>query len=488
MLHSISFENYKCFKKHTTIEISPLTILCGVNSSGKSSIINSLLMAKQSYENSAIENKLELNGKYIKSGSYEDIIYKGQDGKVLFEIGYELSAPENRGIKKSKNDITAFKTLSKLYTGIVNNITNFKINTRTVIAKMEDSKQINNNIVDEQIIEIGIYDNKRLFGITSIYLKHNQDKKYSIEVKNMPNEGEFERCVVFYDCACYFEGFKLINAFANEVKPRVNNLSGILANIYLIFSLNAMQYRSIHYLNPLREYPKMNYNIDNEINSVGLGGEYVPHLIYLNQNKLINGFLPPNENGKLLVAKRKIDFQECVQKWMDYLGFGHYSLEKNSQTLSMEIGNYNIINVGFGISQVLPIITSGLLLEGKETLLLEQPEIHLHPKAQMCMADFLIATAINSRNIIVETHSDHIINRVIRRMMEEPKIYNQVKILFVDQNENGDSFIEEVKIDPVRGAIIENENFFYQFADETEKIIAVGYRNKRKEQESRMKE
>ena len=62
------------------------------------------------------------------------------------------------------------------------------------------------------------------------------------------NEKNLERTVVLSNCVCYFEGLKLINAFANEVKPRVNNLGSILANIYLIFSINAMQYRSINYL------------------------------------------------------------------------------------------------------------------------------------------------------------------------------------------------------------------------------------------------
>ena len=73
-------------------------------------------------------------------------------------------------------------------------------------------------------------------------------------------------------------------------------------------------------------------------------------------------------------------------------------------------------------------------MKGGETLLVEQPEIHLHPKAQMCIADFLLATVLRDKSIIVETHSDHIINRVIRRMMEDSNFYELVKILFVDQD------------------------------------------------------
>ena len=64
MLKSITLENYKCFKEETTIDIAPLTVLCGVNSSGKSSILKSLLMLKQSYENVDATNQMTFNGKY----------------------------------------------------------------------------------------------------------------------------------------------------------------------------------------------------------------------------------------------------------------------------------------------------------------------------------------------------------------------------------------------------------------------------------------
>lgn len=76
MLEAISLENYKCFKEKTDIGIAPLTVLCGINSSGKSSIINSLLLQKQSYEDCSISNNMKLNGEYVKSGRFNDISFK----------------------------------------------------------------------------------------------------------------------------------------------------------------------------------------------------------------------------------------------------------------------------------------------------------------------------------------------------------------------------------------------------------------------------
>ena len=93
MLKSISLENYKCFQ-HAKLDISPLTILCGINSSGKSSIINSLLMLKQSYENNIMGNNMSLNGEYIKCGAFEDISTDRNNEPVKFCVEYELRKPE----------------------------------------------------------------------------------------------------------------------------------------------------------------------------------------------------------------------------------------------------------------------------------------------------------------------------------------------------------------------------------------------------------
>ena len=75
-----------------------------------------------------------------------------------------------------------------------------------------------------------------------------------------------------------------------------------------------------------------------------------------------------------------------------------------------------IADVGFGVSQLLPILVIGLRSGRASLLILEQPEIHLHPRLQANLADFLLTLAASGRRIIVETHSDHFINRLRRRI------------------------------------------------------------------------
>lgn len=120
--------------------------------------------------------------------------------------------------------------------------------------------------------------------------------------------------------------------------------------------------------------------------------------------------------------------------------------------VKLNVSDYNVSNVGFGVSQVLPILVSGLIERKDELLMLEQPEIHLHPAAQMGIADFLLSMAATERELIIETHSDHIINRVVKRIMQDKtgQLNKIVKIYYINSNER-ENPITEINIDPQKG-------------------------------------
>lgn len=492
MLKSISLENYKCFKKlkvdnKEELEIAPLTVLCGVNSSGKSSIINSILLHKQSYEDSYAPNNMRLNGEYVKSGRFKDISFKHNNETINFIISYILCEPKRyrHGLKKqSKYDITAWKNLIKIYSHF--NIRRFEITSSISLEQYDDGKNVDNNILSGQKITLKVIETNYNEFTSSIELKKlkNQTNQYAIILNNIPNAdtGDIVPHVELHDSTCYFENFNLVNAYSVDISPRGTRIGGILPSVYLIFKMIALQFKNVHYLTPLRVYPQRNYILDHETDDVGLSGEFTPYIMRKYQDDMIDGFLPP-VNDTICISREKYKFKKCIQAWMDYLHFGKYSLSNSLETIQLNIQNYNVSNVGFGISQVLPIIVSGLIKQESELLLLEQPEIHLHPTAQMCMADFLVSMAMNGKSVIVETHSDHIINRIVRRMMEDNSINKKIKIYFVEQNDEGSSYIEKIEVDPICGVLNNNENFFTQFASETEKIVNTSFKNKLKEQQ-----
>ena len=168
-----------------------------------------------------------------------------------------------------------------------------------------------------------------------------------------------------------------------------------------------------------------------------------------------------------------------VNKWMEYLGIGTYNVANSSEIVRLNINGNNVINVGFGVSQTLPILVSGLTMRVADTLLLEQPEIHLHPKAQMAIGDFLVSLANCGKGAVVETHSDHIINRIVKRIMDGSIDKENVAIYFIENTDNC-STISKVQVDMVKGVVDAPEEFFTQFASELSEMFKIGMDNLKK--------
>lgn len=503
MLKSISLKNYKCFKDETTIDIAPLTVLCGVNSSGKSSILKSLLMLKQSYENTLSFNELTFNGKYVDNGFFQDIIYNKTGDFFTLKNVFEITKPpKERETGISESDATTFNELLKIFKRFEhdarNKISCFKIDTTLKIHGLIEPEDISGkikNTILEYSIEISI------FKIQDGILESITDKNISIRLCKTPNiKGNvFGRIYdvtinnIPYDinndtaifnntipaCSCYFEGVKLVKLYKS--KPNINNISMILPNLYSIFRIISYQYKNIKHISPLRNTPNRRYIFDENINSAGNGGEFTTQALYAYSEKPIVFINPPKNDTLNLKDCITSDLMNATKNWADYLDIGELKIEPHEEMLKLNISNDNIVDVGFGISQGLPVIVSGLLLNKHETLLLEQPEIHLHPNMQMKMADFLLTQACSNKNIIVETHSDHIINRITRRVMEDKTgtLQKLIKIYFVQGNNIECPIYKDIRFDPVDGLVDAPDDFFTQFGSELMHITKTGMMNSR---------
>jgi predicted ATPase len=97
-----------------------------------------------------------------------------------------------------------------------------------------------------------------------------------------------------------------------------------------------------------------------------------------------------------------------------------------------------IVNVGYGVSQVLPIIIEILRTHGGQWFAIQQPEIHLHPRAQASLGDLTFEAAVrDNKKFIIETHSDFIINRFRQRMQAEPDANINAQVVFFERNAQG---------------------------------------------------
>lgn len=469
MLKSISLENYKCFKKLDNFEVKPLTVLCGINSSGKSSILKSLLMLKQSFSSFSNSNSLSLNGDFTNNGMFSDVVYGGKGS--LFNITNSFVITSNSyNTTQEKNTLKEINEIFKCS----KNITFAKLDIELII-KSQKRKIISygDNTIDNISISLTTNLNYNLI----FEFSHIQDKKYNILVKGLPSikKGQVE----LLDTICYFDGLKVVNLFYGAIRPSGQKIDEILSAIYTVFRIISLQYKDIYYISPLRSAPKRRYVIEQDIESIGIYGEYVPQVLekYKENTGKIND-TPINDLFSPKYSSIHLKTKESVNKWLEYFGINQLNIKPTDELLRLNIGAQNILDVGFGVSQALPIIVNGVILPCETTLLLEQPEVHLHPRMQMSMADLLIAISMAHKNVIIETHSDHIINRISRRMMENEYIRNNTVIKFIDRDSSNIPFIEDIEVDPIKGIITDNENFFREFTSETEKILFAGYNNK----------
>ena len=309
---------------------------------------------------------------------------------------------------------------------------------------------------------------------SNICFKNPENKeKHLLSWNNIPGYSKAINSFNDYICICSLNGLVITSVFAYDMK---NGIKSIIPNILSIVRVTFAQYEGINFIAPLRQNTERNYLIKGNVNSVGLSGENTPVLLAkLKDDFVVNDFSYLHEGQEIPGEDRYIDI---VQYWLNFFDIGKLSIVGNRNAISIKLDNHNIADVGFGVSQILPIITQGIYMNKEETFLIEQPEIHLHPKMELGMADYLIETAKSERCVIVETHSDHIINRVIHRVMEKYEILNAlVKIYFIE-NQTGESRINPaIEIDKYKGTKNLYEDFFTQYAVESKDIISTGLEN-----------
>ena len=218
-------------------------------------------------------------------------------------------------------------------------------------------------------------------------------------------------------------------------------------------------------------------------------------MLDLNKNSRIQ-YIPSSSFISGAVQTKPVirTLESAVDDWLKYLQVARNVTSIDRGKLGHEIkvsitadaASRDLMHVGIGVSQVLPIVVMCLLADQDTTIVLEQPELHLHPKVQTRLGDFFLSMALLNKQCIIETHSEYLINRLRFRVASEigeSRITEKMRIYFVT-NENGQSSFANVKVNEF-GAILDwPEDFFDQSQREAEEILrAAGLKRKsRREQ------
>ena len=244
----------------------------------------------------------------------------------------------------------------------------------------------------------------------------------------------------------------------------------------------------IRYLGPLRDSPKSLYPLSDAILpfEVGLKGEHTAAVLKSYEDKLIK-YLPSKLfSGTSLNIdperdRAEVPLKSAVEDWLDYLGIAErlFVAERGTVGTELKIVTSNLsqaqdlTQVGIGVSQVLPIVVMCLLAPPGATILLEQPELHLHPKLQAALADFILSMTMLGKQCIAETHGEHWINRIRWRIAatKDKEFGKNIRIFFLEKPGN-ESRCSEIQVNRF-GAIEEwPKDFFDQSQIEVAKILA----------------
>lgn len=252
-------------------------------------------------------------------------------------------------------------------------------------------------------------------------------------------------------------------------------------DLEVLLTIIVNYFKSIYYLGPIREEPKSFYNrsTSNDPLYVGQKGENTASVLAYYSDKEISSIFPPEDGREwnpLVADVSKCPLNEAVLAWVRYLGIAQevkaQEMGKMGLALKANISGNNIAdlpNVGVGVSQVLPLIVMGLVSPENAILIFEQPELHLHPYVQSRIADFFMALNRLGKQVIVETHSEHLILRTRYYVAKGDIDHKKDVAIYFTQRKHKDEFskISRVKLDGY-GSI---DEWPEGFEDETNKLL-----------------
>ncbi len=400
MITELSAQNFKSWKDMPKLQIAPLTGFFGANSSGKTSILQTLLMLKQTVDRPPNWNGVIDFGddnSLVNLGSFDDLIH-GHRGNSTLHISISWKFSQKLNIR---------------YTGGVDALS-FGLG----INNVEDS----------------------ISGMAFNYTAGKQNWRVSWD-------GLGNRCSVHFP---YEQKYYVESPFrCYGIRSGGHGIPELFSPFQTSFE---NLFRSIRYLGPLREYPNRRYAWQGKHSpGVGQHGEDMVTALF---------------SGRIQLRS----LEEHIPKWLQRLDLiDSYRLnpisdtEKDYEFLVRKYKNgpeVRLTDVGFGVSQVLPVLILCYYVPEGSILILEQPEAHLHPKVQAELADLLIEVVKNRKlQIILESHSEHLLIRLMRRIAEEQISADDTAFYFCEMNE-GVSEIERLDVDDYGNITNWPQNFF----------------------------
>jgi predicted ATPase len=448
MLTKLRIQNFKAWKDTGEIRLAPITVLFGSNSSGKSSISQFLLMLQQTAQSPDRQRVLHLGDAQspVDLGTFRDIVFDHDERREIdFSLAWilpeHLRVHDPRTGSDSSGESIEFSARIKQEEGTRGQL---------AVQRMEYKLTVEGD------------------GAITAGMTREAADKYHLAaqgytlVRNQGRPGKLPAPNKFYgfpaEATAYYQNSEFINDLALRLERQLGRF---------------------YYLGPLRQHPQRFYTWSGiRPEHVGWRGEHaIEALLAATERKLSDA-----------PKKRGTPFAKLTAEWLKTMGLIDEFLarplaaqrkeyEVLVKTRSTNKEWVNLTDVGFGVSQVLPVIVECFYAPPDSTVLLEQPEIHLHPQVQATLADLFIEVikmreAGRERNtqLIIESHSEHFLRRLQRRIAEEALPPDDTAIYFVESGAKGTSSLRALELDEYGNILNWPKDFF---GDEISDLVAM---------------
>lgn len=421
MITEVSVQNFKSWENTGQLEIAPLTGFFGGNSSGKSSIFQTLLMLKQTAErpsdwNGTIDFGDE--GSEVDLRSFEEVIHR-HDVDLSLDLSLSWRLPK-------KLIIESRGAPGRALPGVTQSSNRVEIETlsfsTTLVAAGADSVAVDG---------FGyMSDGYEFFGIV-----RDSDSQYKlIAPPNQRLQGAFS--------SIPFRCYGIRDGSAKIPDTPFLSLERAFKDLF----------SRVHHLGPLREPPRRSYAYSGEHpKGVGQYGEQAVAALLSGRLQLLA------IDEQILKWLQRLELIDSYRLQTDPDGEKDYEFRLQQYKDGPEV---RLTDIGLGVYQILSTLALCYYAPEGSILILEQPEAHLHPKAQADLTDVLV-DVIKNRNIqiILETHSEHLLRRLQRRIAEE-EIPTTDTALYFCQVSDGTSEIERLNMDEYGNITNWPQNFF----------------------------
>lgn len=404
MLTSWRIQNFKAWRDTGRLQLAPLTVILGANSVGKSSLGHLLTALKQTTVSRQTAQPVDFGDgqSLIDLGSFAQCLHQGDQQQPLsFELRWRL--PETLQLQvASQQTSCTIDELNLAVSLIADQAQRGQLQSLCYSGFLHGQEQLRISYHSQQATEL------------QVQIVQPQPHQYSIALVEGVTPGRFYQLPSSNLAEAQF-----IQQFAQQTEA-------FLARFHTLKALRAM--------------PQRNYSWDGETPAnVGVIGESTVAALLAAQLQ--------QQNIQTHNDQPEHSFQELIKVWLQQLGiaadFSITQLAGSPKKYQVLLKNHsasypvNLADLGFGVSQLLPVLVQAFYALPHSTLWLEQPETHLHPQVQADLADLFIA-AVQAREqgqprhvqIVTESHSEHFINRLQRRIAEGLISHQDVAIYY----------------------------------------------------------